>query len=128
MRFNSIQLRVPEAGVAEDPLRHILQWFSGKRKCVVPAAPGPPNQSRPLQNSNVLAKSSERHGERLRDVSDRCRAADEPVHNRTTSGIRDGSDYGVKWRRSQILNHLVQYKAERIFVNPLRPEISIKLR
>src|SRR5438045_3864574 len=99
---------VPALAVPLEPRRLFLQ--STRAQLARPHAPDllRGDESRLLQNADVLLHARERHMEFLGEVRDRSVGSSELRQNTTSRGIRERCERSIK-SDSRILNHMVQY-------------------
>jgi len=100
-----VQPLLPELAVASEPFGSFLHWADRERAADDPAHLFPLDESRILENAQVLHESGQRHAERPRQLGHRTGAVGKPLHHFAARRVGERREDGVE--RLRILNHKV---------------------
>jgi len=110
-RAQAVELRVPEFLVAFQPLEGALKRTALQLTAHHAARLSPLDESRIMQNPEMLHESRERHAEWLGQLTDRALAAPKLCEHGAPSGIGERAENGVQ-PVGRIVNHKVKYGCE----------------
>jgi hypothetical protein len=104
----AVELRVPELLVPVEPIQRALQSFALEATVDDTAGLAPFDQSRILENSEMLHESRQRHSERLGQLAGRSIALPQPRQDGASRRIRESAENGAE-RVARIVNHMVEF-------------------
>src|ERR671919_699359 len=103
---------LPEAPVALDPVRGLLQTSALEVGGTKPRDLSPGDQPSALQHLEVLGDRLDRDGEALGELGQRCVAAAQPVQDLPTGRVSEGGERAIELsrRHGAALNQMVEWR------------------